>query len=80
MPATSQARTDEMDCGSAAPYAERPYERRLHQNGRKILSVDLDASLVEKVDRMRGTKRRGLQIDQLLREALRSQTGEASMA
>lgn len=66
--------TGENDTIACAPgagaYADRPYERRLAENGRKIVSLDLDSDLVSRIDALRGDKRRGLQIDALLRRAL----------
>lgn len=63
----------------AVAYADRPYERKLSDNGRKIVSLDLDADLVDKVDRIRSSKghRRGLTIDALLRIALSSPEASA---
>lgn len=56
-------------------YAARPYERRLSSTGRKILSIDLDQDLVAKIDALRGSRRRGLQVDDLIRTALAQQEG-----
>jgi len=56
------------------PYSDRPYERDLVTSGRRIVSLDLDASLLAAVDDMRRKDgvRRGLQLDRLLRIALSS--------
>lgn len=65
------ADTETMHSGSAPlPYADRPYERTLASAGRKFVSLDLDEDLVRTIDRLRGARRRGLQIDALLRRAL----------
>jgi hypothetical protein len=63
----------------AIAYADRPYERKLSDNGRKIVSLDLDADLVDEVDRIRSSNRlrRGLTIDALLRIALSSPEASA---
>lgn len=60
--------------GDPMPYAGRPYERRLSDSGRKIVSLDLDATLVSEIDRLSSAQRnrRGLTIDALLRIALSS--------
>lgn len=56
------------------PYSDRRYERQLVDSGRRIISLDLDAELLERLDDMRRGEgmRRGLQIDKLLRIALSS--------
>jgi hypothetical protein len=53
-----------------AGYADRPYERNLTQKGRRFISVDLDASVLERVDQLRGKDRRGIFLDQLLDAAI----------
>lgn len=55
---------------SQSGYADRPYERNLTNNGRRFISVDLDASLLERVDQLRGKDRRGIILDQLLAAAI----------
>lgn len=54
------------------PYSDRPYERDLVSSGRRIISLDVDASLLAIVDDMRKKDgvRRGVQLDRLLRIAL----------
>jgi hypothetical protein len=61
------------------PYSDRPYERELVSSGRRIVSLDLDASLLDQIDDLRRKHgvRRGLQLDSLLRIAL--STPEAAM-
>jgi hypothetical protein len=57
------------------PYVDRAYERDLVQQGRRIVSLDIDASLLDRIDDMRRVPRvrRGLAIERLLRLALDSQ-------
>lgn len=65
------ADTETMTSGNPPlPYADRPYERTLASTGRKFVSLDLDEDLVRTIDQLRGARRRGLQIDALLRRAL----------
>lgn len=54
------------------PYSDRPYERDLVNRGRRIVSLDLDATLLDQIDDLRRKDgvRRGLQLDRLLRIAL----------
>jgi hypothetical protein len=61
------------------PYSDRPYERDLVSKGRRIVSLDLDATLLDQIDDLRRKDgvRRGLQLDRLLRIAL--STPEAAM-
>lgn len=51
-------------------YPNRRYERRLVESGRRVINVDLDAVLIEKIDTLRGKKRRGLMLDKLIAEAI----------
>lgn len=51
-------------------YATRPYERHITDSGRKMVSLDLDGSLVDLIDKIRGKQRRGLMIDDLIRKGL----------
>lgn len=57
----------------ARGYENRPYERRLAQNGRRFISVDVDAHLLENIDRKRGKLRRGAYLDRLLTEIFASE-------
>src|SRR3546814_8574998 len=41
-------------------YSDRPYEKRLTQSGRRFISVDVDANLLEILDKNRGKLRRGV--------------------
>src|SRR3546814_20901214 len=47
-------------------YSDRPYEKRLTQSGRRFISVDVDANLLEILDKNRGKLRRGVFLDRLL--------------
>jgi hypothetical protein len=50
----------------AEVYADRPYEKRLTETGRRFISVDVDARLLDQLDRARGKDRRGVFLDKLL--------------
>lgn len=50
-------------------YAERPYERRLTNSGRRFISVDIDTNLLDRIDRDRGKLRRGAYLDKLIAQA-----------
>ena len=54
-------------------YENRPYERRLAQNGRRFISVDVDAQVLENIDRNRGKMRRGVYLDRLLARVFASE-------
>ncbi len=56
------------------PYAGRQYERTLVENGRRIVSIDIDARLLDTIDDLRRSHRirRGLQLDHLIRAGLAS--------
>lgn len=68
MHSPAQDRADSVSNDGA--YATRPYERHLSSTGRKIVSIDLDQDLVAHIDKIRGNRRRGLQVDDLIRKAL----------
>ncbi len=59
-------------------YPNRDYERRLSNNGRRMVSLDLDSELVSALDGMRGKERRGLMIDRLLKEAIANREARGS--
>lgn len=50
-------------------YSDRPYEKRLTESGRRFISIDIDAKLLENLDRNRGKDRRGKFLDKLLADA-----------
>src|SRR3546814_19032566 len=50
-------------------YSDRPYEKRLTQSGRRFISVDVDATLLEILDQNHGKLRRGVFLDRLLSKA-----------
>lgn len=54
-------------------YADRPYEANLLKSGRRFISVDLDSDLLSKIDTLRGKKRRGVMLDELIAQAIASE-------
>lgn len=42
------------------------------ENGRRVINVDIDAGLIEHIDNLRGKDRRGLILDKLIAEAIKS--------
>lgn len=57
---------------AADTYSERPYEHRLVTSGRRVINVDIDATLIEEIDKIRGKDRRGLILDRLLQVGIKA--------
>lgn len=51
-------------------YSDRDYERKLIEDGRKFLTLDLPIETLGKIDSLRGKKRRGIIVEELLSMAL----------
>src|SRR3546814_12323190 len=60
-------------------YSDRPYEKRLTQSGRRFISVDVDANLLEILDKNRGKLRRGVFLDRLLSKEFAGGKGDNLM-
>src|SRR3546814_840041 len=61
-------------------YSDRPYEKRLTQSGRRFISVDVDANLLEILDKNRGKLRRGVFLDRLLSKEFAGGKGDNLMS
>jgi hypothetical protein len=65
---------------NSTSYSDRPYEKRLTQSGRRFISVDIDAKLLENLDEKRGKLRRGAYLDRLLSKEFAGGEGDLRMS